>query len=122
MAFEFVQGVHLQRTDESVAEIDALAEACGGRAGIDGVLADLNRKARRSLLVPGLKVSGGLTWDRHDQWTRRWWPQGISTSAEAGVVRAQGRSTPAPGRPSSWCSPLPECSRSTWLWSAIVAE
>lgn len=83
MGFEFIQGVHLQRTNESVAEIDALAEACGGRVGIDGVLADLNRKARRSLLVPGLKVSSGLTWDRRDRWTRRWWPQGISTSADA---------------------------------------
>jgi hypothetical protein len=82
MAPEFVEGVHLRRTEENAAEIDALAELCGGRVGVDAVLDDLNRKARRTW-VPGLKVSRGLWFDWHDLRTRRWWPQGITTSADA---------------------------------------
>lgn len=82
MGFEFVQGVHLQRTEEKVAEIEALAQACGGRVGVDAVLDDLDRRARRSW-APGLKVRRALTWDRHDRATRRWWPQGVTTSADA---------------------------------------
>lgn len=82
MPFEFVQGVHLRRTDENIDEIEALAELCGGRVGIDGVLGDLDRKARRAW-VPGFKVDRGYTWEWHDRVTRRWWPQGVTTSADA---------------------------------------
>ena len=85
---EQVPGVHLRRTDENVDEIEALATAAGGRAGLAGVLADLNRQARRSW-APGLAARKAFTWDRADRRTPRWWPQGISTSADAddsGVV------------------------------------
>ena len=82
MAYQFVQGVHLQRTAESVDEIDALAQLLGGRAGIDGLLADLPHPMRRTI-APGLKVSRGLRWRLRDCWDRRWWPQGITTSADA---------------------------------------
>ena len=75
-------GVHLSRTDENVAEIDALATLLGGRVGLDPVLDDLNRKAHRTW-APGRAVSQALTWDRPDRRTPRWWPQGISTSADA---------------------------------------
>ena len=52
-------GVHLVRTTERVAEIDALAERLGGRVGLAGVLDDLNREARPAR-VPGLAVPLGL--------------------------------------------------------------
>ena len=49
-------GVHLVRTAERAAEIDALAERLGGRVGLAGVLDDLNREAIPSR-VPGLARS-----------------------------------------------------------------
>ena len=35
--------------------------------------------------VPGLAVSWGFRPDEQDSLSRRWWPQGITTSADAGV-------------------------------------
>ncbi|MCW2792358.1 MAG: hypothetical protein JWO76_1456 [Nocardioides sp.] len=75
-------GIHLTRTDENAAGIDALAALLGGRVGLDAVLSDLNRRGRRGL-APGRAVARALTWDREDRRTTRWWPQGISTSADA---------------------------------------
>lgn len=75
-------GVWLQRTDEQAAELDHLAALAQGRVGVHGVLDDLDRQGR-STWVPGLKVDYGFTWDREDAATRRWWPQGITTSADA---------------------------------------
>lgn len=82
MSFEFVRGVHLRRTDENADEIDALADKLGGRVGIDAVLDDLNRQARPKRVL-GRAVSGAFAWDDVDQRSQRWWPQGISTSADA---------------------------------------
>src|SRR4051794_23839375 len=80
-------GVHLRRTDENVREIAALATLLGGPTGVDGVLADLNRQARRTLLLGrwrlGQAVDWGFSWDREDRTDERWWPQGVSTSADA---------------------------------------
>ena len=75
-------GVHLVRTAERIAEIDALADRLGGRVGLAGVLDDLNRQARPGR-VPGLAVSWGFRWNDEDQRSLRWWPQGITTSADA---------------------------------------
>jgi hypothetical protein len=88
-------GVHLTRTDENVAEIDALAgllaEHGGGRVGIDGVLGDLDRRIRRTYCpVPrmlGLAVDRALTWEARDRRDIRWYPQGISNSVRTGVER-----------------------------------
>ncbi len=80
-------GVHLRRTDENVREIAALDTLLGGRVGIDGVLADLNRRASRTFLLGrwrlGHAVDWGFAWDREDRADERWWPQGVSTSADA---------------------------------------
>jgi hypothetical protein len=80
-------GVHLRRTDENVREIEALAAVLGGRVGIDGVLDDLNRQARRTFLLGrwrlGQAVDWGFAWDDEDRADERWWPQGVSTSADA---------------------------------------
>jgi len=78
----FVHGVHLRRSDENVEEIDALAELTGGRAGVDGVLNTPNRQGR-SAWVPGRAVQHGFRWNLEDIGSRRWWPQGVSTSADA---------------------------------------
>ncbi len=77
--------VHLRRTDENVAEIAALGELLGGARGLDDVLGHLKYQARRSWLgrLLGRAVSTAYTWDRYDNRDRRWWPQGISTSADA---------------------------------------
>lgn len=78
----YVEGVHLARTEENRAEIDHLVEISGGRAGLAGVLGDLDRQGRRGF-APGLAVRSAFTWDREDRRTPVWWPQGLSTSADA---------------------------------------
>ena len=81
-----VPGIHLTRTDENVDEIDALAEALGGRAGLATMLDDLERRGRRAFLggrLLGRAVHRAYTWDAADRRDRRWWPQGVTTSADA---------------------------------------
>ena len=75
-------GVFLERGTENTAAIDALAGLLGGRVGLGAVLGDLDRRARRGF-APGLAARQALTWDHEDRRTTRWWPQGISTSADA---------------------------------------
>jgi hypothetical protein len=82
----YVQGVHLQRTDENVREIAALAEVLGEPTGLDGVLGDLKYDVRRARVVPrllGRAVREAYRWDAHDERDELWYPQGISTSADA---------------------------------------
>ncbi|KAA1380579.1 hypothetical protein [Aeromicrobium fastidiosum] len=52
------------------------------RVGLRAVIADLNRTGRRAD-VPGEAVAEGFTWDARDVASDRWWPQGITTSADA---------------------------------------
>jgi hypothetical protein len=77
-----LSSIHLRRTDENAADIDAAVERFGHRVGLDGVLDALNRQARR-VPVPGRAVESGFTWNEADATTRRWYPQGITTSADA---------------------------------------
>ena len=77
-------GVHLVRTDENVDEIEALATRLGGRVGLPALLGDLNRRARRTW-APGRAVHRAYTWDAADRRDPQWWPQGVSTSVDAGV-------------------------------------
>ena len=81
----FVEGVHLQRTDENVREIDALAAVLGPPAGLEGVLGDLKydvRPARVPRLL-GRAVREAYRWNAYDERDELWYPQGISTSADA---------------------------------------
>jgi len=88
-------GVHLTRTEENVAEIDALAglleDDGGGRVGVPGVLGDLDRRMRRTFCphprMLGLAVVRALTWERRDRRDLQWYPQGISTSVRTDVTR-----------------------------------
>lgn len=93
-----MSGLHLTRTAENGAEIDALAAALtrdgGGRVGIDGLLPDLHRRLRRTWAphprLLGLKVTRAYTWDAPDRRDNEWWPQGITTSALTGLDERHG--------------------------------
>ncbi len=74
---------HLRRTDENAADIETSAERLGRRVGIDGVVTDLNRQGSRAR-VPGTAVDWGFRWNDADVANPRWFPQGITTSADAG--------------------------------------
>lgn len=78
----YAEGVHLTRTSENVDEIDALAARLGGRVGLDEVLDDLDRRGRRSLMR-ARAVHRAYTFDAADRRDPRWWPQGVTTSADA---------------------------------------
>ncbi|MFS3128949.1 hypothetical protein ACLM5J_11155 [Nocardioides sp. Bht2] len=72
------------RRDRDPSGAEALA-ARTPRVGLRGVLADLNRTARR-VRFPGLlgrAVDSAYAWDAVDTADPRWWPQGITTSADA---------------------------------------
>ena len=75
-------GLQLTRSDDRTAEVDAFVERVGPRVGLRGVLGDLDRRAK-AVRVPAPGVSWGFRWDREDTWSKRWWPQGISSHADA---------------------------------------
>jgi hypothetical protein len=76
-------GLRLLRGPDRAAANDALAEAAGGRVGLQGPLDDLNRVAEPAF-APGRLTTWAFAWDREDSRSARWWPQGITTSADAG--------------------------------------
>lgn len=80
-----VEGVHLERTAENTARIDALADLLGGRVGVTDLLSDLKYTARPSFLgrVAGRAVERAWTWNAYDRNDPVWWPQGVTTSADA---------------------------------------
>lgn len=91
-------GLHLRRTAENVAEIDALAADLaadgGGRVGVEALLEDLPLRVRRSWAphprLLGRKVDRAFTWAAADRRDRRWWPQGISNSVGTGLAERHG--------------------------------
>lgn len=86
---EYVEGVHLTRTDENAAEIEALATTLAERVELGAMLDDLDRRGRRSW-VPARAVHRAYTFDRADRRDRRWWPQGVTTSADASEEETVG--------------------------------
>ncbi len=54
----------------------------GRRVGLLGILQDLNRVATHADL-PGTAASSAFTWNEQDSDSELWWPQGISTTADA---------------------------------------
>jgi len=84
-----VSGLLLTRTDERGPAVDALADALGGRVGLPGLLTapdGLVRRGRRSWarMTPGRHVRHAYTFTWADRTDPRWWPQGITTSGDAG--------------------------------------
>ena len=78
-----VAGVHLFRTGERVDDVSALVSRLGGAVGLEGVLGDLNLSATVTR-VPGRAPVWGFVWDVEDHRSARWFPQGITTSADQG--------------------------------------
>lgn len=58
-------------------------DGAGERVGLAAVLAGLDRRGRRGF-APGLGVRHAVTWDRADRRDATWWPQGLTSSADAG--------------------------------------
>jgi hypothetical protein len=81
-----VHGLHLTRTSENLSEIEALAGLLGGRTGLPGLLGNLKYRAERSSVprLLGRAVDRAWRWNDYDSRDHRWWPQGISSSADAG--------------------------------------
>jgi hypothetical protein len=87
------QAVHLSRVEERSDAIDGLTERLGRRVGLDDVLSSLNRQAHRAD-VPGAVIDWGFGWNDQDAADPQWWPQGITTSADAAFAdddRVAGR-------------------------------
>ncbi len=78
-------GIHLTPDDDRQQQIAVLCAATGDPVGVAGVVAGMTRQARpsRSGRLLGRAVSEAFTWDDADRRDRRWWPQGISSSADA---------------------------------------
>ncbi len=68
----------LVRSEETVVGLP-------GRIGLDGALASLDRRARRTV-APGLAVRRALTWDAEDRRDPDWWPQGVAASGSVLLV------------------------------------
>ncbi len=75
-------GIRLFEGADLGRSVDRLAESLGGRAGIDEVLADLDRNAV-VVDIPATAATYGFRWDDADSGDAEWWPQGITTSADA---------------------------------------
>jgi len=76
-----VKGVYLSPAGARVPEISVLTVGLGERVGVHGVLDDLNRSAKVTE-VPGSAPVWGFRWDDEDSRSQRWFPQGITSSAD----------------------------------------
>ncbi len=87
-----ITSFHLSKTDENASRIDALSQKVGRRVGLPGLIQDLNRFATRTDL-PGTAATSAFSWNAQDSNSELWWPQGISTTADAShTEEAEGRS------------------------------
>lgn len=64
----------------------AALDRLGVRVGLSGALQALDREARATTVAEGAPGATGFTWDRADASDRNWWPQGLTTSAEAAAI------------------------------------
>jgi hypothetical protein len=76
-------GIRLHHGRDLGDRVDALVGRLGGRCGLDGVLDDLDRAA--TVVVPPTNAADyAFRWNDEDFDDPVWWPQGITTSADAG--------------------------------------
>ena len=71
--------MHLAPGVDRTPANDALAERYGGRAGLDTLLGDLDRRLRRTW-APCRSRHRAWTWEAADRRDPRWWPQGVSVA------------------------------------------
>jgi hypothetical protein len=76
----------LRATGHRERAVDELARRLP-RVGLDGVLADLDRRAT-ACAVPGAAAGDGLAWEPRDRDDRSWWPQGVACVRDADVLLA----------------------------------
>lgn len=81
--------IRLQRSDAGARDVDTLVAGLGQRVRVTDVLDDLNRRGRPAR-PPGRAVTDGFAWDAADGASPTWWPQGITTSADAGPAASLG--------------------------------
>lgn len=79
--------LRLRHDQHDPARMASLAQRAGRRVGLAGVLDALDRQAH-ALAVPGRRVEWGFGWEREDAHSRQWWPQGITSTSEAGPTSA----------------------------------
>ena len=75
--------LRLTRSPDRGAWIETLAAGQARRVGLEPVLDDLDRRAITGP-VPVRAASFGFRWADDDMADPEWWPQGITTSADAG--------------------------------------
>jgi hypothetical protein len=89
--------LRLEGREEALAAVDRLTDAGAGApraVGVDGVLADLDRRIRpfgRRFGSPWAArrahgLLGGFRWDAEDSRTEAWYPQGVTASPDGAVV------------------------------------
>ncbi len=89
---DVINSIHLSQTDDNAPAIMALSKRVGVRVGLSGVLQDLNRTAK-PVDLPGTAATSAFTWNAQDSDSGLWWPQGISTTADASDTESvEGRS------------------------------
>jgi hypothetical protein len=82
----YASDIRLERRPGTRELSDELARTLE-RVGLRGVLDDLNRTAQR-VSVPALAAVEGFAWQPDDRRSLEWYPQGITTSADAGTSGA----------------------------------
>ncbi|WP_139984216.1 hypothetical protein [Nocardioides litoris] len=88
---------HLRAVDDTRDEVEALVARSAGRVALGDLLDDLPRRLRRTW-APGRAVHEAWRFDAADQRSLRWWPQGVSTAADAGEAGLGGLPPEARGR------------------------
>ncbi|MGK2874911.1 MAG: hypothetical protein ACSLEW_04605 [Nocardioides sp.] len=111
--------LRIRGVEDRGSAIAALAALPGSRRGLDALMADLDRRAHRSR-APGRAVKRALSWNLTDRWDWRWYPQGITSSADAGADTGTGTGEETVGGRrilvTSWYARNPESgSRLTFL-------
>ncbi|WP_134765292.1 hypothetical protein [Nocardioides sp. 1609] len=81
-------GLRLDRVDDRTDAVEAVVARSGGRVPLDALLDDLPRRLRTTR-APGRAVHEAFRYDARDQLDLRWWPQGVTTNADAGTHRGR---------------------------------